>query len=162
MYGFDTSLIAGDDRGGDAFGALTFTRVLGQAWELHGEAAWREQEAILLGGKYTTQTGISFIGEFYTPPNIPYYRDMFIAPSAGRSIMDLFMRANRAFVSCRAGSNGICPRRSSRILTTAVTPRSSTPTEDSAIVFLPICIWKFRKAARLPTMELLLTPQRLQ
>ena len=47
-HGFDTSLIAGDDRGGDAFGGLTFTRVLGQAWELHGEAAWREHEAILL------------------------------------------------------------------------------------------------------------------
>ena len=54
MHGFDTSLIAGDDRGGDAFGGLTFTRVFGQAWELHGEAAWREHEAMLLGAKYTT------------------------------------------------------------------------------------------------------------
>jgi hypothetical protein len=49
VHGFDTSLIAGDDRGGDAFGGLTFTRVLGEAWEIHGEAAWREHEAILLG-----------------------------------------------------------------------------------------------------------------
>ncbi len=32
VHGFDTSLIAGDDRGGDAFGGLTFTRVFGQAW----------------------------------------------------------------------------------------------------------------------------------
>jgi hypothetical protein len=84
VRGFDTSLIAGDDRGGDAFGALAFTRVLGQAWEVHGEAAWREQGAILLGGKYTTGSGITFIGEFYTPPNTSYYRDMTISPLAGR------------------------------------------------------------------------------
>ncbi len=84
VRGFDTSLIAGDDRGGDAFGALTFTRVFGQAWELHGEAAWREQGAVLMGGKYTTTSGITFIAEFYTPPNIPYYRDMTISPLAGR------------------------------------------------------------------------------
>ncbi len=84
MHGFDTALIAGDDRGGNAFGCLTFTRVLGQAWELHGEAAWREHEAVLLGGKYTIHNGITFIGEFYTPPNIAYYRDMTISPLAGR------------------------------------------------------------------------------
>ena len=84
VHGFDTALIAGDDRGGDAFGGLTFTRVLGQAWEVHGEAAWREHEAILLGAKYTTHSGITFIGEFYTPPNIPYYRDLSISPLAGR------------------------------------------------------------------------------
>jgi hypothetical protein len=84
VHGFDTSLIAGDDRGGDAFGGLTFTRVLGQAWELHGEAAWREQGAALIGAKYTTSTGVSFIGEFYTPPNTAYYRDRSISPLAGR------------------------------------------------------------------------------
>jgi hypothetical protein len=84
VHGFDTALIAGDDRGGDAFGAVTFTRVFGQAWELHGEGAWREQGAVLLGAKYTTTSGIDFIGEFYTPPNIPYYRDMTISPLAGR------------------------------------------------------------------------------
>ena len=84
VHGFDTSLIAGDDRGGDAFGGLTFTRVFGQAWEVHGEAAWREQGAILMGAKYTTAWGVSFIGEFYTPPNTAYYRDSTISPSAGR------------------------------------------------------------------------------
>jgi hypothetical protein len=84
VHGFDTSLIAGDDRGGDSFGGLTFTRVFGQAWELHGEAAWREQGAILMGAKYTTAWGISFIGEFYTPPNIPYYWDGLVSPLAGR------------------------------------------------------------------------------
>ncbi|MGD0731472.1 MAG: hypothetical protein ABR956_09410 [Terracidiphilus sp.] len=84
VHGFDTGLIAGDDRGGDAFGGLTFTRVLGEAWEIHGEAAWREHEAILLGGKYTTHSGITFIGEFFTPPNIPYYQDVTTTPLIGR------------------------------------------------------------------------------
>jgi hypothetical protein len=84
VHGFDTSLIAGDDRGGDAFGGLTFTRVLGEAWEIHGEAAWREHEAVLLGAKFTTHSGITFIGEFYTPPNIPYYQDVTINPLVGR------------------------------------------------------------------------------
>lgn len=83
VRGFDTSLIAGDDRGGVAFGALTFTRVFGQALEVHGEAVWREEAAVLLGAKYTV-SGIDFIGEFYAPPNIPYYRDMGISPLAGR------------------------------------------------------------------------------
>jgi hypothetical protein len=84
VRGFDSALIAGHDRGGDSFGALTFTRVLGEAFEIHGEAAWREHEAILLGGKYTTSSGITFIGEFFTPPNIPFYRDLTIYPLNGR------------------------------------------------------------------------------
>lgn len=84
LRGFDTSLIAGNDRGGDSFGALTFTRVLGQAWEVHGEAAWRQREAILAGAKYTTPNGITFIGEFYTPPNISYDRPVSLSPLAGR------------------------------------------------------------------------------
>jgi hypothetical protein len=84
MHGFDTSLIAGNDRGGDSFGSVTFTRVVGQAWEVHGEATWREHEAILIGAKYTTSNGITFIGEFYTPPNIAYYRSISMSPLAGR------------------------------------------------------------------------------
>jgi len=84
VHGFDTSLIAGDDRGGDAFGGLTFTRVLGEAWEIHGEAAWREHEAVLLGAKYTTPSGVTFIGEFFSPPNIPYYQDVTLYPLNGR------------------------------------------------------------------------------
>jgi len=84
MRGFDTSLIAGNDRAGDSFGALTFTRVVGSAWEVHGEATWREREAILLGAKYTTPAGITFMGEFYTPPNIAYYRSISLSPLAGR------------------------------------------------------------------------------
>ncbi|MGA2276503.1 MAG: hypothetical protein ABSG00_02785 [Terracidiphilus sp.] len=84
VHGFDTSLIAAYERGGDAVGGLTFTRVFGVAWEVHGEAAWREQGAVLLGAKYTTTNGVSFIGEFYTPPNTAYYRDMNVSPTAGR------------------------------------------------------------------------------
>jgi hypothetical protein len=84
VHGFDTSLIAGNDRGADTFGGLTFTRVVGQAWEVHGEAMWRERAAVLLGAKYTTHAGVTFIGEFFTPPNIPFYRDMSISPVAGR------------------------------------------------------------------------------
>jgi hypothetical protein len=94
VHGFDTSLIAGDDCGGDAFGGLTFTRVLGQAWELHGEAAWREQGTVLLGGKYTTKTNITFIGEFFTPPNIPYYWDGLVSRLAGRQHY-AFLRAGK-------------------------------------------------------------------
>ena len=83
VHGFDTSLIAGDDRGGDSFGALTFTRVVGQAWEVHGEAAWRQQAAVLMGAKYTMRSGVTFIGEFFTPPNIPYFNSE-VSPLAGR------------------------------------------------------------------------------
>jgi len=90
VHGFDTALIAGDDRGGDAFGGLTFTRVFGEAWEVHGEAAWREHEAILMGSKYTAANGIALIGEFYTPPNIPYYRDATVSPIAGRQYYAFF------------------------------------------------------------------------
>ena len=92
MHGFDTSLIAGYDRGGDAFGALTFTRVLGQAWEIHGEATWRDGEAILIGAKYTTASGVTFIGEFYTPPNMPYFRDMSVSPLCRPPALRLLQR----------------------------------------------------------------------
>jgi hypothetical protein len=84
VHGFDASLIAGHDRDSDSFGGLTFTRVLGQAWEIHGEDMWRDQAAVLLGGKFAMHSGVSFIGEFYTPPNTAYYRDMSISPLAGR------------------------------------------------------------------------------
>ena len=90
VRGFDTALIAGNDRGGDSFGGLTFTRVVGQAWEVHGEAVWRDQAAALIGAKYTLHSGVSFIGEFYTPPDIPYFRDMSVSPIAGRQHYALF------------------------------------------------------------------------
>jgi len=90
VRGFDTSLIAGNDRGGDSFGALTFTRVVGQAWEVHGEAVWREKGAALIGAKCTLHSGVTFIGEFYTPPNTAYFRDMSVSPSAGRQRYGFF------------------------------------------------------------------------
>ena len=90
VQGFDTSLIAGNDRGADSFGGVTFTRVLGQAWEVHGEALWREQAAVLLGAKCTLHSGVTFIGEFYTPPNIPYFRDKSVSPLAGRQHYGFF------------------------------------------------------------------------
>jgi hypothetical protein len=90
VRGFDTSLIAGNDRGGDTFGALTFTRVVGQAWEVHGEAVWREQAAALIGAKCTLHSGVTFIGEFYTPPSTAYFRDLSISPLAGRQHYALF------------------------------------------------------------------------
>jgi hypothetical protein len=94
VHGFDTSLIAGNDRGGDSFGALTFTRVVGQAWEVHGEAAWREEVAILLGGKYTMRSGFTFLAEFFTPPNIPYFNSG-VPPLAGRQHYG-FLNAGKA------------------------------------------------------------------
>jgi hypothetical protein len=85
VHSWDTALIAGNDRGGDSFGGLTFTRVLGSAWEIHGEALWREQAAVLVGGKYTTASGLDCIAEFYTPPNTAYYRSIApVSPRAGR------------------------------------------------------------------------------
>ncbi len=90
VRGFDTSLIGGKDRGGDGFGALTFTRVVGNAWEVHGEATWREKEAILLGAKYTMHSGITWLGEFYTPPDIAYYRSPTLSPAAGRQHYGFF------------------------------------------------------------------------
>jgi len=84
VHGFDTSLIASHDRGSTSEGALTFTRVLGQAWEVHGEAAWREQAALLLGAKFSTASGVGFIAEFYTPPNTAYFNPGAVSPLAGR------------------------------------------------------------------------------
>lgn len=90
VHGFDTSLIAGNDRGGDSFGGLTFTRVIGQGWEIHGEGMWREQAAALLGAKCTLHSGVTFMGEFFTPPNIAYYRDMSVSPLTGRQHYGFF------------------------------------------------------------------------
>ncbi len=95
VRGFDASLIAGKDRGGDPFSGVTFTRVLGQAWELHGEAAWREHEAVLVGGKFTTRSGITSIAELFTPPNIPYYRSITLSPVAGRQLYG-FLRVGKS------------------------------------------------------------------
>jgi hypothetical protein len=82
--GFDTSAIVAYDRGGPAFFGGNFTRVLGQALEVHSELAWREGVAVLLGGKYTHGSGVTVIAELYTPPNTAYYRPAGMPASAGR------------------------------------------------------------------------------
>lgn len=85
VRGFDASLIYAFDRNGDgSVGALTFTRVLGQAWEIHSDAVWRQQAALLLGGKYTTSSGVTWIGEYFTRPDIAYYRNTALSPGKGR------------------------------------------------------------------------------
>jgi hypothetical protein len=82
--GFDTSAIVAYDRGGPAFVGGNFTRVVGQAIEVHSEIAWREGVAVLVGGKYTHGSGVSIIAELYTPPNSDYYRPGGMPAAAGR------------------------------------------------------------------------------
>ncbi len=107
MHGFDTSLIAGHDRDADSFGGVTFTRVLGQAWEIHGEGMWREQAAALLGGKFTLHSGVSFIGEFYTPPNIRVLsRHGHLTACRTPALRLRLMPGRHACASCRDGRSG--------------------------------------------------------
>lgn len=82
--GFDTSVIVAHDGGGTTLAGANFTRVFGDAVEIHGELAWRQQAAVLLGGKYTLRSGLSAIAEFYTPPDTAYYRPIGMPASAGR------------------------------------------------------------------------------
>jgi hypothetical protein len=84
LDGFDTAAIVAHDRGGTTFGGVNFTRVFGEALEIHGELAWREQAAVLLGSKYTLRSGFTAIAEFYTPPNTAYYRPVGMPASVGR------------------------------------------------------------------------------
>jgi len=67
--GFDTSVIVAHDRGGNTFSGANFTRVFGEAVELHGEFGWRDTagSSALIGGKYTTRSGVTAIAEFCTP-----------------------------------------------------------------------------------------------
>ena len=102
VFGFDSAMIAGSDRKGDSFGALTFTRVLGQAWEAHGEMAWREHPAVVMGGKYTMHNGITCIGEVFTAPNTPYYRHGSVSPTAGRQNY-AFLNASKSRLLERPG-----------------------------------------------------------
>ncbi|HWR52018.1 MAG TPA: hypothetical protein VN428_12975, partial [Bryobacteraceae bacterium] len=44
-----------------------FTRVIGEAVEIHGELAYRNGASVLAGGKYSFRSGLSVIAEFYTP-----------------------------------------------------------------------------------------------
>jgi hypothetical protein len=71
LDGFDASVIVARDRGGSTFSGANFTRVFGQAVEIHGELAWRDGAAALAGGKYTFRSGVTAIAEFYTTPATP-------------------------------------------------------------------------------------------
>ena len=82
--GFDIAVIVAHDGGGTTFAGGNFTRVFGDALEIHGELAWRQQGAILLGGKYTLRCGFSAIAEFYTPPDTAYFRPAAMPASVGR------------------------------------------------------------------------------
>jgi hypothetical protein len=82
--GFDTSVIVAHDGGGATFTGANFTRVFGEAVEMHGEFAWRQGAAALIGGKYTTRSGITAIAEFYTPASITRQHYGFLRVSKSR------------------------------------------------------------------------------
>jgi hypothetical protein len=67
MRGWDTSVIVGQDRGAGNFYGANFTRVFGQAIEIHGEAGVRHNAMVLFGGKYTHRSGWGGIVEYYRP-----------------------------------------------------------------------------------------------
>ena len=63
--GFDTSVVVARDRGRRSFTGANFTRVFGEAVEVHGEIAHRNATAILAGGKFTPHSGVNTIAEFF-------------------------------------------------------------------------------------------------
>src|SRR6266851_1498016 len=67
FHGFDIAAITAHDRGGRNLWGGNFTRVFGQAIELHGEFAKRTTSTMLIGGKYTEPSGWSAVAEYYTP-----------------------------------------------------------------------------------------------
>lgn len=82
--GFDTSVIVAHDGNGATFTGANFTRVFGEAVETHGEFAWRQGAAALIGGKYTTRSGITAIAEFYTPASVMRQHYGFLRVSKSR------------------------------------------------------------------------------
>ncbi len=74
IEGFDSALVFARERGRPNFYGLNFTRVAGEALEIHGELAHRDATSILLGGKYTLRSGAGAIFEWYSPaPGRPRY-----------------------------------------------------------------------------------------
>lgn len=94
-HGFDTSWIVARDRGGATFAGANFTRVFGESVEVHGEFAHREGMAVLVGGKYTARSGLTWIGEFYTPPDTACYRPGGMPAGLGRQHY-AFLRASKS------------------------------------------------------------------
>ena len=69
IAGFDSSLIYAKDVNGRSFGGANFTRVIGEAVEVHGEYGYRAgASAAVIGGKYALRSGVGFIGEYYWAP----------------------------------------------------------------------------------------------
>jgi hypothetical protein len=83
LAGFDSALVYAHDRGRRDFYGANFTRVIGEALEVHGEFAYRDAAAVLLGGKYMLPGGVNTIAEFYSPPAPRRGRYIFV--SAGKS-----------------------------------------------------------------------------
>ena len=69
IAGFDTAAIFAHDPGRHDFYGANFTRVVGEALEVHGEFAHRDSNAVLLGGKYMLRSGVNSIFEWYSPPS---------------------------------------------------------------------------------------------
>jgi hypothetical protein len=82
--GFDTSVIVAHNSGGATFTGANFTRVFGEAVEMHGEFAWRQGAAVLIGGKYTTRSGVTAIAEFYSPASVIRQHYAFLRVSKSR------------------------------------------------------------------------------
>lgn len=67
IAGFDASVIFAQERGRQLFAGANFTRVVGEAVEIHAEVAHREATAVLAGGKYSFLSGAGAIAELYFP-----------------------------------------------------------------------------------------------
>lgn len=63
VRGFDASAVASRRTLGAGF-----SRVIGDAWELHGEVARSGTTHYLIGAKHTTRAGLTTIVEFFSPP----------------------------------------------------------------------------------------------
>ncbi len=83
VAGFDAALIFAHDAGRHDFYGVNFTRVVGEALEVHGEFARRDSNAVLIGGKYMLRSGVNTIFEFYSPPAPRLGRYVFL--SVGKS-----------------------------------------------------------------------------
>ncbi len=74
VAGFDSAVVLARTRGQGAFYGFNFTRVFGEALEIHGELARHASTAVLLGAKYTLRSGLGAIVEWYAPaPGRPRY-----------------------------------------------------------------------------------------
>jgi len=83
IAGFDSALIFAHDSGRPDFYGGNFTRVVGEALEVHGEFAHRDSNAVLAGGKYMLRSGVNTIFEWYSPPAPRLGRYVFV--SVGKS-----------------------------------------------------------------------------